>query len=63
MFYKILASQKSLVTKIIDLAMLHIYTKNMIKIQKFAVKLAQPMIKRVESQVNSCLVPIDLVQK
>jgi hypothetical protein len=36
---------------------MHIYAKNGVKIQKFIVELAQTMVKWVESQVNSCLVP------
>jgi hypothetical protein len=51
------ASKKSLVIKVVGLGIMHIYTKNWVKIQKFAVKLAQIMVKWVESQVNSCLVP------
>jgi hypothetical protein len=51
------ASQKSLVTKVVGLGIKHIYAKNGVKIQKFDVELAQTMVKWVESQVNSCLVP------
>jgi hypothetical protein len=36
---------------------MHIHAKNGVKIQKFVVELAQTMVKWVESQVNSSLVP------
>jgi hypothetical protein len=50
-------SQKTLVTKVVGLGNMHISTKNGMKIQKFAMELAQTMVTWLESQVNSCLVP------
>jgi hypothetical protein len=52
-----MASQKTLVTKVFIHGKMHIYTKNGIKIQKFAMKLAQTMVNWVESQANYSLVP------
>jgi hypothetical protein len=49
-------SQKSLVTKVVGLGKMHNPAKNGVKIQKFAVELAQTMVNWVESQVNACLV-------
>jgi hypothetical protein len=51
------ASQKTLVTKVVGLGKIHISTKNGVKIQKFSIELAQTMVNWVESQVKSCLVP------
>jgi hypothetical protein len=52
-----LESQKTLVIKVVALGKIHISTKNGVKTQKFAMELAQTMVTRVESRVNSCLVP------
>jgi hypothetical protein len=49
-------SQKSLVTKVIDLGKMHNPAKNGVKIQKFAMEYAQTMVNWVESQVKACLV-------
>jgi hypothetical protein len=50
------ASQKTLVTKVVGIEKMHNSTKNGVKICKFAMELAQTMVKWVESQVMSCLV-------
>jgi hypothetical protein len=50
-------SQKTLVIKVVALGKMHISTKNGVKSRKFAMELAQTMVTRVESRVNSCLVP------
>jgi hypothetical protein len=49
-------SQKSLVTKVVGLRKMHNPAKNGVKIQKFAMELAQTMLNWVESQVKACLV-------
>jgi hypothetical protein len=50
-------SQKTLVKKVFGHVKMHIYAKNGVKIQKFAMELAQTMVNWVESQVKSYLVP------
>jgi hypothetical protein len=50
------ASRKSLVTKVVRLGKIHMYAKNGVKIQKFAMEVSKTMVTWVESQVNSCLV-------
>jgi hypothetical protein len=50
------ASKKTLVTKVVGIGKMHIPTKNGVKIQKFAIELAQTKLNWVESQVKSCLV-------
>jgi hypothetical protein len=47
------ASKKSLVRKVVGLGQMHIFAKNGVKIQKFAMKVSKTMITWVESQVNS----------
>jgi hypothetical protein len=47
---------KTLVIKVVALGNMHISTKNGVKSHKFAMELAQTMVTRVESRVNSCLV-------
>jgi pseudouridine-5'-phosphate glycosidase len=49
-------SQKFLVTKVVGLGNMHNPAKNRVKIQKFAIELAQTMVSWVGSQVKSCLV-------
>jgi hypothetical protein len=49
-------SQKTLVTKVVGHGKMHISGKNVVKIQKNSLKLAQTMVHWVESQVKSCLV-------
>jgi hypothetical protein len=44
--------------KVVVHGKMHISTKNGVKIQKFAMELTQTMVTWVESQVNSCLVPL-----
>jgi hypothetical protein len=39
------ASQKTLVTKVVGLRKIHIFAKNGVNIQKFTMKLAQTMVK------------------
>jgi hypothetical protein len=51
------ASQKTLVTKVVGLGKMHSLAKNGVNIQIFAMKLAKTMVSWIESQVNSCLVP------
>jgi hypothetical protein len=51
-----LASKKTLVAKVVGIGKMHISTKNEVKIQKFAIELAQTKLNWVESQVKSCLV-------
>jgi hypothetical protein len=51
-----LESKKTLVAKVVGIGKMHIHTKNGVTIQKLGMKLAQTMVKRVESQVKSCLV-------
>jgi hypothetical protein len=48
-------SQKSLVTKVVGLGKMHNPAKNGVKIQKFAIKLAQIMVNWVESHVKAYL--------
>jgi hypothetical protein len=50
-------SQKTLVVKVVGIGKIHISAKNGVKIQKFAMEVAQTMITWVESRVKSCLVP------
>jgi hypothetical protein len=51
-----LASQKNLVAKVVSIGNMHIPAKNGVNIRKLGMELAQTMVKRVESQVKSCLV-------
>jgi hypothetical protein len=51
------ASQKTLVTKVLGIGKMHNPAKNGVKIWKFAMELAQTMVMWVESQVKPCLVP------
>jgi hypothetical protein len=48
--------KKTLATKVVGHGKMHIYAKNGVKIQKFAMEVAQTMVNWVESQVKSCLV-------
>jgi hypothetical protein len=50
------ASEKSLVTKVVGIEKMHISTKNGVKIQKFAIEVSKIMVTWVEIQLNSCLV-------
>jgi hypothetical protein len=49
-------TQKILVTKVVGNVKMHITTKNGVKIQKFAIELAQTKLNWLENQVKSCLV-------
>jgi hypothetical protein len=49
-------NQKSLVTKVVGLGKMHNPAKNGVKIQKFAMELAQTMVNWVESHVKAYLV-------
>jgi hypothetical protein len=51
-----MATQKTLVTKVVGNEKMHITTKNGVKIQKFAIELAQTKLNWLESQVKSYLV-------
>jgi hypothetical protein len=53
-------SQKTLVTKVVGQGKMRIYAKNGVKIQKFAMEVAQTKVNWVESQVKSSLVPFFL---
>jgi hypothetical protein len=50
-----MATQKTLVMKVVGNGNMHITTKNGVKIQIFAIELAQTKLNWVESQVKSCL--------
>jgi hypothetical protein len=43
--------------KVVGLGKMHILAKNGVNIRIFAMELAQIMVRWIESQVNSCLVP------
>jgi hypothetical protein len=51
------STEKTLVTKIVGNGKMHITTKNGVKIQNFAIELAQTKLNWEESQVKSSLVP------
>jgi hypothetical protein len=51
-----LSSQKNLAAKVVGIGKMRIPAKNGVKIRKLGMELAQTMVKRVESQVKSCLV-------
>jgi hypothetical protein len=51
------STQKTLVTKVVGNRKMHITAKNVVKIQNFAIELAQTKINWEESQVKSSLVP------
>jgi hypothetical protein len=51
-----MATQKTLVTKVVGDENMHITTKNGVKIQNFAIELAQTKLNWVEIQVKSYLV-------
>jgi hypothetical protein len=46
-------TQKTLVTKVVGNGKVHITAKNGVKIQNFAIYLAQTLLNWVERQVNS----------
>jgi hypothetical protein len=51
-----MATQKTLVTKVVGNENMHITAKNGVKIQIFAIELAQTKLNWLESQVKSYLV-------
>jgi hypothetical protein len=51
------STQETLVTKVVGNGKMHITAKNRVKIQNFAIELAQTKLNWEESQVKSSLVP------
>jgi hypothetical protein len=51
-----MATQKTLVTKVVGNEKMHITNKNGVKIQNFAIELAQTKLNWLDSQVKSYLV-------
>jgi hypothetical protein len=51
------STKKTLVTKVVGNGKMHITAKNGVKIQNFAIELAQTKLNWEESQVKSSLVP------